>query len=529
VAASIIATEISAVTLVSLPSVVFRDGGNLTYLQLGVIGSFVARWLIALYLVPAYYEREIFSPYDYMGQRLGGNVRGVTTSLFALGGVLAQSARVYLIAIVLEVILQGELAWVEDHLGIPSLAAAVGAIGVVAILWTLLGGIATVIWTDAILFLVFLAAIVIALVTVSTGIEGGMGEVLRAGNEAGKLRFLDTSASLAKPYTIYAALFAVSWGNVGAYGTDQLLAQRVLCCSGVRDAQKAILASYGAMVVTVLVGLVGVALFAWYREFPLAGSALALFEEKPDRIFPIFVMQAVPIGLKGLILAGAFAAAISSLDSILAALSQTTLSALYLPWRRRAGADTESPEEQRRALRVSRSMVVVFGIGLSILAVQCAVIQRHYPSILDLALSMAGYTQGALLAGFLLAFLRLRVDGTGFVWAAPLSVLAVFAVAWSSAPEPGASVTSLWSLQVYGVGAGVLLAAWFAGGAGRGSGVLPAGLRSLVLVLAVALLGWINASGFTISWPWYVPVGCTVAFGCGYLLGRRPSGRTEET
>ena len=521
VAASIIATEISAVTLVGLPAVVFREGGDLTYLQLGVIGSFIARWLIAAFLVPAYFEREIYSPYDYMGERLGARVRGMTTALFALGGVLAQSARVYLVAVVLEVILVDELGWIEAHTGLPPLVSAVAAIGAVAVVWTWMGGIATVIWTDAILFLVFLAAIAIMLITVVVGVDGGAATVASMGADAGKLRFWSFDASPAKAYTVWTAIFAVSWGNVGAYGTDQLLVQRLLCCRDVRGARRAIMASYGAMIVTVLVGLVGVGLYAWYQQHPLSGRALALFEASPDRILPIFILQAIPVGLKGLIIAGIFAAAISSLDSILAALSQTVLSAFWLP-RRPEHADP------RTALRVSRVFVGVFGVLLCALAVFADVVAQHYPSILDLALAMAGYTQGALLAGFLLAFLRLKVDGSGYLWSAPLSVLAVFAVAWSS--ELGLSELSLsnlsdqWVAWTLIVGTALLLVAWglrrVAVEVGRGGGRV---LRdTAVLIAGVVLVLALGTAGVRVAWPWYVPVGGAFAFTFGWALAIPP-------
>lgn len=156
VAASIIATEISAVTYISLPSVVQREGGNITYLQIGLFGSLLARAFVGYVLVPAYYEREIYSPYDYVGNRLGSQARALTTGLFTLGGILAQSARVYLTAVVLQVLLAQELAAVEAAIGLPPLVTSVAAIGVVAVGWTLMGGMATVIWTDAILFVLFL-------------------------------------------------------------------------------------------------------------------------------------------------------------------------------------------------------------------------------------------------------------------------------------------------------------------------------------------------------------------------------------
>ena len=524
VAASIVATEISAVTLISLPSVVFRPGGDLTYLQLGLVGSLIARGVIALVLVPAYYEREIYSPYDYMGHHLGEGARRTASALFALGGVLAQSARVYLTALVLQVILREPLAWLEAKTGVPGLVSAVAAIGAVAVAWTLIGGIATVIWTDAVLFLVFLVAVTTVLVTAVARLDGGFGEMLAAGREAGKLRLFDFDFAWGRAYTFWAALFAASWGNVAAYGTDQLLAQRILCCKGVREARKAVLASYAAMVVTVLVALSGIALYAWSRAHPLAGEARALFEEDPERILPIFLLQEIPAGLKGLIVAGIFAAAISSLDSILAALSQSTLSALWLPLRARAGGGrtrvASDEDEQRRTLRASRFLVVIFGLLLCALAVQADLVRRHYASILDLALALAGYTQGALLAGFLLAFWRVRVDASGFAWAAPLSVLAVFAAA-----RPAETA-------IFGWAASGVLCAWtllrVVPDLRRTARVRAHTASQTVLLAAVlAALYWANERGVAIwtgggplAFPWFVPLGSLVAFALSIALAR---------
>ena len=118
VSGSIIATEISALTFVSVPFVVFSPGGNFTYLQLGVFGSFFARVIVGYVLVPAYYQREIYSPYDYMGHRLGPSVRSAATVLFMIGGMLAQAARVFLTAVVLRVILHNELGALAKATGI---------------------------------------------------------------------------------------------------------------------------------------------------------------------------------------------------------------------------------------------------------------------------------------------------------------------------------------------------------------------------------------------------------------------------
>lgn len=523
VSASIVATEISAVTFVSLPFVVFKEGGDLTYLQLGVFGALVARLIVAFVLVPAYYEREIFSPYDYMGERLGPGVKRVTTVLFSIGGVLAQSCRVYLTAVVLQVILADELAWVAAHTGIGPLAASVIAIGVVAVLWTWMGGIATVVWTDAILFLVFLAGLGIAFTTAVRGVDGGLGEVFSAASEARKLRFFDFSTDPTKAYTMWAALIGASWMMTGIYGTDQLMAQRMFCCKGPREAKRAILGSYVGLVVTVFAAFVGLGLFAYYGQHPLEGEALALYEEKGDRIFPIFTLQALPVGLKGVVLSGVFAAAISSLDSILAALSQATLSSVYLPLRRKVVGETSSDAEERRSLVVSRVFVLVFGVLLCAVAIGVESLHERYPSILDLALAMATYTAGALLAGFLLAFFKsLRVDGSGYVWSAPISVLGVFAVVWHTG----------WARWTVGLFALVVVVLWFARRFRGARDLVPTAALFTVLALVWGLCTrgtFEGADGpVNLAWPWNVPIGCGIAFVWGILLARRTP-TTEST
>jgi Na+/proline symporter len=230
-------------------------------------------------------------------------------------------------------------------------------------------------------------------------------------------------------------------------------------------------------------------------------------------------MQHVPTGLKGVLLAGVFAAAISSLDSILAALSQTTLAATWLQWRRRAlglGEDEQLPEDdERRSVRYSRVLVLVFGVLLCVLAVGVRELHESYPSILDLSLAMTSYTQGALLAGVLLALTGER-DGSGFGWAAAVSVLAVFSVAWHG---EGAR-------RVSAVAAFAILALWLCLGPRAGWTVRRLSVLAFSLVLCLALSREIYAAGAeeaaerTLAYPWYVPLGSSVAFALAWVLGR---------
>ncbi|MEO1237369.1 MAG: hypothetical protein AAFX76_11330, partial [Planctomycetota bacterium] len=338
VAGSIMATIISAVTFVTVPSRAFREGGDFTYLQLGLIAGLLSRGFVAFVLVPAYFRHRVVSPYDYMALRLGESARSVTTACFTLMGVLGQSARVYLTAAVLELVLYGSLTSLEATTGVSPIAASLILVGVVAVAWTVVGGMATVVWTDAMLFVVFVVGGVVAIGVVAVELPGGLGQVFGDGWEAGKFKVfeleMDAALSLTNPFTPLAAFVAVTLGNIGVYGTDQLVAQRIFCCRSRGDAQKAVMMSYAAEAVAALMLLVGVGLWVFYRAFPerLAGRAGEQVAANPDDVFPVFILTQVPAGLSGLIVAGIFAAAVSSLTSILAALSQTTLSAVVLPW-----------------------------------------------------------------------------------------------------------------------------------------------------------------------------------------------------
>jgi SSS family solute:Na+ symporter len=585
VSGSIIATEISALTFVSVPWVVFQPGGNLTYLQLGVFGSLCARILVGYILVPAYYKREIYSPYDYMHNQLGGHVRGLTTGLFMLGGLLGQSARIYLTAEVINVVLHDQLVELSRALGLNELAWAIILIAGVSVVWTLIGGMSTVIWTDVVLFLAFLVGALTALAVVMFSLDGGLVEMFRTGWAAresgvwGKFTFFDFSASPVRNYTIWTAIIASTWGGLGAYGTDQLMAQRMFCCRGPREARRAIIASAASQIVTTIVALVGVGLYAYYQDHPLQGEALNLFAARGDRIFPIFVVQVIPRGLKGLIIAAIFAAAISSVMGILTALSQTAQTAFYEPARRLwlrgreervaagrvrssrqqlagsgAGATavtlaldatsppSRSPTDQidnaggQSSVLASRALVLFWGIALGLLAYSVQDVADKYRSILDMGLAMAGYVSGALLAGFLLSFLPLRVDSRGLVHAAPLSCMCVFALIWHTK----------WSHWVCWIAAAAIVAGWLMQlyadrrpppGSGKSARlVLPAPLQTVILLAGLELMLWLNYFGYwhdpagavsyqTVAWPWMIPLGSSVAFVWGYLLAQFRSSR----
>lgn len=174
VCGSIIATELSAATFLIAPAIVFSQGGDMTYIQLA-IGTILARFVIGYFFIPVYYKKEIYSPYDYMGDQLGSRVRHVTTGLFMVGGILAQGARVYIAAKALQVITGTDTT------------TSILIIGAVSVLWTIMGGITTVIWTDAIQFLLFTGGAIAALIFATTAVEGGAVDGVFGGVPCGEV------------------------------------------------------------------------------------------------------------------------------------------------------------------------------------------------------------------------------------------------------------------------------------------------------------------------------------------------------
>lgn len=464
VCGSIIATEISGVTFIGVPGTLFALHGDFTYMLWG-IGSIAGRILVARYFVPAYYEEEIYSPYDYMGRQLGRPAKTLATCLFTLGSILAQSVRVLVAAIPLQVVTGLPIGW------------CILIIGLIAIGWTLMGGMQTVIWTDVMQFGIFALGGVLALGWVISHLSGGVGEFFRIANEYGRLNMWDARLKADLEFTFWVAVIAVPFQNLGAFGVDQLNAQRMFCCRDAKAASKALIWSSVGQLLTLLMLLVGAALFVHYHEVGFTDSEksqlfpAATLEEsvaaaeaapriehpethaqsnvpkpaEPDFVFPIWITTVLPAGLSGLILAGVFAAAISSLDSILAALSQTSLSLLYHPEEK-----TDEELEHLGLVAKSRMLVVFWGLALTGFTFVLYYARDGIP-ILPLAFGMTSYTVGPLLA-MLLCSLWGKGAFRGLAVGTVLSIVLVLFMrldVWVLVAKAGFSIDWLAALPTY--------------------------------------------------------------------------------
>ena len=445
VSGSIIATEISGVTFIGVPGTLFALHGDFTYLQWAA-GSIIARIIVAAFFVKIYFQREIYSPYDYMGIRLGNGVKVLATIFFTIGSILGQSVRVLVAAIPLKVVTGMNIEW------------CIIVIGIFAIGWTLMGGMRTVIWTDVMQFLLFVIGGVIALFWLINGISGGWTGMIETAKEFGRTRIVDPRFGIGPElkFTLWVALFAVPFQNLGIFGVDQLMAQRMFCCKSAKDAGKAIIFSSIGQLVTVLMLLIGAALFvnyhqngftdqeistifdvsveniqevreeAQYAEHPITEKSSQVpvpgsyeGKGKSGYIFPVWIVNALPVGLSGLILAGIFAAAISSLDSILAALSQTTLSLIYSPEKNQTNLSA------KQLMNRSRFLVVIWGIVLTGFTLLLSVAQNI--PILPLAFGMTTYTVGPMLGIFVCSILG-KGSSRGLMIGCLISFLAVLFV-----------------------------------------------------------------------------------------------------
>ncbi len=392
VTASTIATTISAVTFIGVPALVYAAGGDFVYLQLA-IGGFIARYLVARFLVPLYYEKEFYSPYEYMEDRLGQIVGRITAGLFFIGGVLGQGVRVYATALVLELI----TGW--------GLMGSIVIIAAFSILWTWMGGIAAVIWTDVVQFFILVFGGFAALYFVVGALPEQWTTLIHISQQEGKFRVVDLSTDPRVAFTFWAALIAMPFQNVAVYGTDQLFVQRLLCCRDQNEARKAVLWANIGELVPILMLTIGAGLFAFYQFNVLPEELAPLVWERGDRIFPAFIISEIPVGLKGLLIAAILSAAISSLDSILAALSQISLTMFYKP--------LFNPRAQEsHLLKVSRLLVIIWGAVLAFMAWQFS---GSNLDLVTLAFSMTTYTWGPMLGLLILSIIadRYHVAGIG--------------------------------------------------------------------------------------------------------------------
>jgi SSS family transporter len=390
---SIVATETSTLTIIGTPTLAYA--GNLAFLQL-VLGYIIARFIISFLLLPQYISGRLFTAYEYIEQRFGQVARRLAAGLFLITRALADGVRIWAIAIVVQLLLPRVLEiFTGRSLAVAELTAVI-VVMALTLVYTYLGGMKAVIWTDALQFCVYVGGGLIALWSLLGQIPGGWTTV--AAEAGDKFSMLDFSFSLTTTYTFWAGILGGTFLTLASHGTDQLMVQRLLAARNLRDSRRALIASGFLVFAQFLLFLViGVLLYVFYQRV----SPTEIFHN-PDRIFPVYMVNHLPTGISGLMVAGVLAAAMSTSSSTLNSLAASTVVDFYQPLRGQS-------EDPARLLQRSRWVTVVWGVILVVLAM----LAREWGPVLEAGLTIASITYGALLGLFLLGRLVPRATPVG--------------------------------------------------------------------------------------------------------------------
>jgi SSS family transporter len=380
---SIVSTETSSATFLSIPGLAFAAKGDLRFLQLAM-GFVLGRIVVAFVLLPLYFRGELYSAYEVLQQRFGTRAKQGASLMFLVARNLGDGLRLYLAGLVLQ-----QAAGIDLHLSIVIM-------GGLTIVYTFFGGMKAIIWTDCIQFVVYVSGGVLAGILLLRGIPGGWNGLIEYGTEHQKWRMFNFDFDLTERFTIWSGLIGGMMLTLGTHGTDQMMVQRYLSARS-RSAAGWALAGSGVIVfVQFLMFLtLGVALAAFYAhhepKIPFNG---------PDQVFATYIVTEMPRGCIGFLLAAIISAAMtSSLNS-----SASTLATdFYLPAR---GISPDS----RRALMITRGLTIFFGALQIAVGIIASFLSE---SVVSEVLAVAGFAFGILLGMFGLGVLTRRVGQTG--------------------------------------------------------------------------------------------------------------------
>lgn len=440
---SVVATETSALTFISIPGLAYL--GNFSFLQV-VVGYIVGRIVVAYVLLPRYFQGELVTAYALLERRFGLTTRRFASITFMVTRAFGDSVRVFATAIPVALII-GPAVPVEWVTPISILI-----LGAFTLVYTYEGGMRAVVWTDVLQTCVYLLGGVAAVWLIGKGVDGGWSAILARAAGEGKLRVFDLSTDVSKPHTLWAGVIGGGFLSMASHGADQLIVQRLLASSSLRDARRSLIGSgFAVLGQFTLFLFIGMGLYSYYqaRTFP-----------KPDEIFPTFIIEVMPPGMTGLVVAAILAAAMSTVSGSLNSLAAATTHDIYLPL---TGRKADDPA----VLRAGK----LFTLFWAVILIGGALLYKNQGTpVVVVALSIASFTYGGLLGAFAL--------GLG----------------WRRANQRDA---------ITGMAVGIATMT-FVVFAKQLSAAYPSLTESLGPLAAIA-------------WPWYVLIGTTITFLTGML------------
>ncbi|MGH7651885.1 MAG: sodium:solute symporter [Gemmatimonadaceae bacterium] len=440
---SVVATETSALTFISIPGLAYTT--DLGFLQIAA-GYVLGRIVVAYTLLPRYYQGDLVTAYALYEKRFGIATRRFASIVFMVTRALADSVRVFATAIPIALIIGPAL---PQRFVMPS---AILVLGALTLIYTYHGGMRAVVWTDVLQTSVYLFGGLSAVYLLGKGVSGGWSSILATASSAHKLRAIDLYMGFDKPQTLFAGLLGGAFLSMASHGADQLIVQRLMAASSLKESRKALIGSGIAVFLQfALFLMIGVGLFAFYKGRPF---------DVPDSIFPTFVVDSMPAGLRGLIVAAVLAATMSAHSGALNSLAASTTHDIYLPLSGRAAEDP-------RTLRIAKLFTMFWGVVLLVMAL---LYPRQNTPVVVVALSIASFTYGALLGGFFLGML------------------------WRRARQRDA---------ITGMAVGIIVMSFVV-------------FAKQLIAVFPSISGTLTTLS-TIAWPWYVLIGTSFTVGVGIL------------
>jgi SSS family solute:Na+ symporter len=396
---SVVATETSVLTFISVPATAYT--GDLWMVQL-TVGYLLGRITVAAILLPGYFRGELSTAYELLERRFGLGTRRFASVTFMVTRALASGIRLFATAIPIKIVTGLPYTW------------AILITGVVTLIYTYYGGLRAVVWVDVLQMFVFLFGAAAALWAVLRLVPGGWSGVVAAAAPAGKFQVVHLSGGFADPKWLLTGIVGGGFLSMASHGADHLIVQRLLAAPSLAGARKAVVASgVWVMAQFTLFLIVGVALFAYYHGRVFATS---------DEVLPRFIVEGLPAGVSGVVIAGIFSVAMSSEASALNSLASSLTHDIYAPLARREG-------DERHLMRMGKLFTLLWGALLVAGAVLFQFVQQGTP-IVVIALQIASFTYGGLLGGFLLGLASRRADQKDAVLGMSVAI-AVMAAWWA--------------------------------------------------------------------------------------------------
>ncbi|MGB2925919.1 MAG: sodium:solute symporter [Limnothrix sp.] len=393
---SIIATSFSAASLLGGPGEGYSNGFLLLQLQ---FGDLIGYGLVMALFVPFFVQLNLTTAYEYLEKRFDAKTRSLGSLCFLLFVIARLGGLLYAASLVVATIT-----------GIP-LAIAILLVGIISIVYTVTGGITAVVWTDVLQFAMIFVGLAAGIWAAIAGVDGGFGTLWQAAGEGGKLTMINLSWEPESIYSLPTALLAYGVLAFAVAGTNQQSVQRYVSCADVPSARKAILLGWFSGFVGVAATLLlGVLLYGFYTI-----NAGLPDDVQPDGILSYFIINQVPPGASGFLVAAIFAAAMSSIDSALHSLSTCMTVDFYDRY-------FTKTYDEKRSLLVAQILIAVWGT-LGILS--AFYVASTGESLLPFLIKYTTMFLGPLLGIFLMGILFPRVNANGAFYGTIAAVLII--------------------------------------------------------------------------------------------------------